>query len=106
MDFFNSLLGVVGALVQRPDYTINGSLKAGVSLYLNNDYSFRLRFTEAPSGGPDFVTTTELDDAVANLTAALELQTTAGASFKVGYTGSFGSVSRSNGGHLRAIVPF
>jgi hypothetical protein len=99
-------LGVVGTLIRQQGYRLNGSLKAGVSVLSGNDYSFNSRFAEAPTGVPDFVTSTKLDRAVGHVAAALELQTDSGASFKIGYAGDFGSVSRSNGGHLRAIIPF
>jgi hypothetical protein len=99
-------VGVMGTLHESPGYRINGSMKTGVSFFSNNEYRIHSRFTEAPSGVPSFVTTTKLDTTIMNLSAALELQKASGTSFKLAYTGSFGSVSRSNGGYLRAIVPF
>ncbi|MFM8745164.1 MAG: autotransporter domain-containing protein, partial [Aestuariivirga sp.] len=84
----------------------NGALvrpyaQAGVAFYGDTSLQIDSQFLDAPGGTPGFMTETEMDNVLADISVGLDVLAVENLNVRLSYDGMFGENTQSNAGTLR-----
>jgi uncharacterized protein with beta-barrel porin domain len=94
-------LEVGGQMEMENGALVRPYLQAGVTFYGDTGLSVDSAFLDAPGGSPAFVTETEIDSVLADISVGLDVLAVENLNVRLSYDGLFGSNTMSNAGTLR-----
>lgn len=81
-------------------------VRAGVSLFADDEVSLTANFSAAPAGVQPFVVTSEIGRVFADVEAGVQVLSAAGFNLRTSYEGRFGENTTQHQGSIKLAVPF
>lgn len=81
-------------------------MRGGATIFDETDFTLKASFAGTPKGVAPFRIATGIDNAVADVSAGVEVLDLRGTSLKLFYDGRFGDTIQENAAGAKATVPF